>query len=194
MLCEGLSGRTEAETVAQRLIDALTEPMARAGGITMTVSIGVAFAEPGVTAAELLRNADAAMYLAKTGGRDRFALFTPDLVEQATERLDLEHQLREAMRTEALFLDYQPVRRLSDGAIAVVREPGPLAAPDPRAAAAGRLPAHRRGQRPDARARPLRAPPRLRGRRRVGHQARRPERQRQRVGPPRRPRPAARAW
>ncbi len=117
VLCEGLSGRTEAETVAQRLIDALTEPMARAGGITMTVSIGVAFAEPGVTAAELLRNADAAMYLAKTGGRDRFALFTPDLVEQATERLDLEHQLRDAMRSGALFLDYQPVRRLSDGTI-----------------------------------------------------------------------------
>ena len=118
VLCEGLSGRTEAETVAQRLIDALTEPMSRAGDITMTVSIGVAFAEPGVTPAELLRNADAAMYLAKTGGRDRFALFTPDLVEQATERLDLEHQLRDAMRSGALFLDYQPVRRLSDGVIA----------------------------------------------------------------------------
>jgi diguanylate cyclase (GGDEF)-like protein/PAS domain S-box-containing protein len=117
ILCEGLSGRTEVENVAQRLIDALTEPMSRAGGITMTVSIGVAFAEPGITAAELLRNADAAMYLAKTSGRDRYALFTPHLVEQATERLDLEHQLRQAMRTEALFLDYQPVRRLSDGAV-----------------------------------------------------------------------------
>jgi diguanylate cyclase (GGDEF)-like protein/PAS domain S-box-containing protein len=118
VLCEGLSGRSEAEAVAQRLIDALTEPMTRAGGITMTVSIGVAFAEPGVTAPELLRNADAAMYLAKTDGRDLFALFTPDLVEQATERLDLEHQLRDAMRSGALFLDYQPVRRLADGAIA----------------------------------------------------------------------------
>lgn len=117
VLCEGLTGRTEAETVAQRLTDALTEPMARAGGITMTVSIGVAFAEPGMTGAELLRNADAAMHLAKTSGRDRFALFTPHLVEQATERLDLEHQLREGMRTEALFLDYQPVRRLSDGGV-----------------------------------------------------------------------------
>ena len=100
VLCEGLSGRTEAENVAQRLIDALTEPMARAGGITMTRQHrgGLRRARR-VTAAELLRNADAAMYLAKTGGRDRYALFTPDLVEQATERLDLEHQLREAMRT-----------------------------------------------------------------------------------------------
>jgi diguanylate cyclase (GGDEF)-like protein/PAS domain S-box-containing protein len=117
VLRQGLSSRSEAESVAQRLIDALTEPMARAGGVTMTVSIGVAFAGPGVTGADLLRNADAAMYLAKANGRDRYALFTPHLVEQATERLDLEHQLREAMRTEALFLDYQPVRRLGDGAV-----------------------------------------------------------------------------
>ena len=117
VLCEGLTGRTEAEKVAQRLIDALTEPMARAGDVTMTVSIGVAFAEPGMTAADLLRNADAAMYLAKSNGRDRLALFTPHLIEKATERLDLEHQLREAMRTEALFLDFQPVRRLQDGAV-----------------------------------------------------------------------------
>ena len=117
VLCDGLTSRAEAETVAQRLIDALTEPMARAGGITMTVSIGVAFAEPDMTGADLLRNADAAMYLAKSGGRDRYALFTPSLIEQATERLDLEHQLREAMRSEALFLHYQPVRRLADGAV-----------------------------------------------------------------------------
>jgi len=117
VLCEGLAGRADVERVAQRLIDALTEPMTRAGGITMTVSIGVAFAEQGITAAELLRNADAAMYVAKTGGRDRYALFTPHLVERATERLDLEHQLRDAMRSNALFLDYQPVKRLSDGKI-----------------------------------------------------------------------------
>jgi diguanylate cyclase (GGDEF)-like protein/PAS domain S-box-containing protein len=117
VLCQHLASRQEAEMVAQRLIDALTEPMSRAGDVTMTISIGVAFAEPGVTGAELLRNADAAMYLAKSSGRDRYALFTPQLVEQATERLDLEHQLREAMRTEALFLDYQPVRRLDDESV-----------------------------------------------------------------------------
>ena len=117
VLCEGLSTRAEAEHVAQRLIDGLTEPMSRAGDVTMTVSIGVAFAEPGMSSADLLRNADAALYLAKSRGRDRFALFTPELVEAATERLDLEHQLREAIRTEALFLHYQPVRRLTDGAV-----------------------------------------------------------------------------
>jgi diguanylate cyclase (GGDEF)-like protein/PAS domain S-box-containing protein len=115
VLCHQLSSTVEAERVAQRLIDMVTQPMIRAGGITMTVSIGIAFATPGINAADLLRNADAAMYKAKSEGRDRYALFSPDLITQATERLDMEHELREAIRTQALYLDYQPVLRLTDG-------------------------------------------------------------------------------
>ena len=117
VLCTQLSSTVEAERVAQRLIDMLTQPMVRASGLTMTVSIGIAFASPGVTAADLLRNADAAMYKAKAAGRDRYALFTPDLIQQATERLDMEHELREAIRSQALYLDYQPVQRLADGKV-----------------------------------------------------------------------------
>ena len=115
VLCHQLTSTIEAERVAQRLIDMLTQPMSRAGGITMTVSIGIAFATPGLNAADLLRNADAAMYKAKSEGRDRYALFTPDLITRATERLDMEHELREAIRAQALYLDYQPVLRLTDG-------------------------------------------------------------------------------
>jgi len=115
VLCSQLGSKVEAERVAQRLIDMLTQPMRDAGGVTMTVSIGIAFATPGLTAADLLRNADAAMYKAKGAGRDRYALFSPELLDQATERLDTEHELREAIRSQALYLDYQPVRRLSDG-------------------------------------------------------------------------------
>jgi EAL domain-containing protein (putative c-di-GMP-specific phosphodiesterase class I) len=81
------------------------------------VSVGIALSEPGVTAADLLRNADAALYRAKESGRDRHALFAPELIERATRRLGLEHELREAIRSGALYLDYQPVRRLRDGGI-----------------------------------------------------------------------------
>ena len=118
VLCEALPSRAHAEQVAQRLIDEITKPMTRAHHVTMTVSVGIALSEPGITAAELLRNADAALYRAKEDGRDRHALFMPELIERATRRLGLEHELREAMRTEALFLDYQPVRRLGDGSVA----------------------------------------------------------------------------
>jgi diguanylate cyclase (GGDEF)-like protein/PAS domain S-box-containing protein len=118
VLCEALPSREHAAQLAQRLIDEITQPMGRAHGVTMTVSVGIALSEPGITAAEMLRNADAALYRAKEDGRDRHALFVPELIEQATRRLGLEHDLREAMRTEALFLDYQPVRRLRDGSVA----------------------------------------------------------------------------
>ena len=134
----------------------------------MTVSVGIALSEPGITAAELLRNADAALYRAKEDGRDRHALFMPELIERATRRLGLEHELREAMRTEALFLDYQPVRRLGDGTRGRLRGAGPLAAPGARGARPGRLPADGRGHRPGARDRPLRAAARLRRRHRAG--------------------------
>ena len=118
VLCEALPDREHAEQVAQRLIDDLTLPMVRAQGVSMTVSIGIALSEPGITAADLLRNADAALYRAKADGRDRHALFAPELIEQAARRLGIEHELREAMREESLFLHYQPVRRLHDGSVA----------------------------------------------------------------------------
>ncbi len=118
VLCHAVPSREHAERLAQRLIDDVTRPMQNALDVTMTASIGIALADPGMTAAELLRNADAALYRAKEGGRDRHALFVPELIERATRRLGLEHELREAMRAEALFLDYQPVRRLRDGSIA----------------------------------------------------------------------------
>jgi diguanylate cyclase (GGDEF)-like protein/PAS domain S-box-containing protein len=118
VLCDALPSRAHAEQVAQRLIDEITRPMQTAHDVTMTVSVGIAISEPGVTAPELLRNADAALYRAKENGRDRHALFDPELIERATRRLGLEHELREAMREGLLFLDYQPVRRLGDGSIA----------------------------------------------------------------------------
>ena len=78
------------------------------------------------------------MYLAKTSGRDRYALFTPHLVQQATERLDLEQP---APRGDALrgVVPGLPAGASALGRCrALVREPGPLAAPHTRAARSGR--------------------------------------------------------
>ena len=82
VLCHAVPSREHAERLAQRLIDDVTRPMQNALDVTMTASIGIALADPGMTAAELLRNADAALYRAKEGGRDRHALFVPELIER----------------------------------------------------------------------------------------------------------------
>ena len=50
VLCEALPSRAHAEQVAQRLIDEITQPMQQAAGVTMTVSVGIALSEPGISA------------------------------------------------------------------------------------------------------------------------------------------------
>lgn len=92
IVLEDVTGESEIEEVARRVIDALTEPVvleegtARTGtSIGLVVSPGVARA--GVRTVEtLIRDADAAMYAAKEAGRARFAWFTPDMRDRPRER------------------------------------------------------------------------------------------------------------
>ncbi|MDH5666083.1 MAG: GGDEF domain-containing phosphodiesterase, partial [Nitrosopumilus sp.] len=56
----------------------------------------------------LLRNADAAMYMAKAAGRNAYHFFTPEINEQAQRRLELESYLRHAIEKDELYLEYQP--------------------------------------------------------------------------------------
>jgi diguanylate cyclase (GGDEF)-like protein len=75
----------------------------------VTSSIGVAiFPEQGNSAEEILRHADAAMYQAKSGGRNDIAFYLPSLQLQADQRLELEKDLRKALENHHLKLYYQP--------------------------------------------------------------------------------------
>jgi len=65
--------------------------------------------------AELLRNADAAMYIAKARGKACYALFTPDMHAQALQRLDLEAELAQALENGEFVQYYQPIVDLSSG-------------------------------------------------------------------------------
>ena len=66
-----------AVAVAQKVRDAVAEPLpVEAEQVSITLSIGVALATPGIEAYRLLRNADAALYEAKNSGRDRIAVFS----------------------------------------------------------------------------------------------------------------------
>lgn len=106
----------EVLLVADKLIRALNEPMDFAGHIlTATPSIGIALApEHGNQAGELLRHADAAMYVAKREGRNQYALYRPELNEQLLHRVKLANLLRRALAQHELSLALQPKIRLSD--------------------------------------------------------------------------------
>jgi diguanylate cyclase (GGDEF)-like protein len=112
--------RAGIEDAARRLSDALSETLVLDGrDIFVTASIGIAFLdECYATTDEILRDADTAMYAAKTsGGRARFAVFDTTMREDVSRRLTLSVQLRRALEREQFHLVYQPVVSLASGSI-----------------------------------------------------------------------------
>ncbi len=109
----------EAVNVADRVIRSLSEPMRIAGKELYTsASIGIALSHARYrNPEELLRDADVAMYRAKAAGRQRFALFDEGLHEDALRQLELEGDLRRAVQRAEFEPYYQPIVRLSDGAV-----------------------------------------------------------------------------
>ena len=78
--------------------------------ITIGTSIGIAFApEHGADDETLLKKADLALYAAKSGGRNDFRIFRPELTEAADMQRSTEHELREAISRNEFELHYQPI-------------------------------------------------------------------------------------
>ncbi len=119
ILLHQLHLRTDAEHVAERVIIALAEPfLIGARDVQIGVSVGIAYGGiQGKTPADAIREADTAMYYAKTGGRGRYCVFDPEMLAGATAKLALEDDLRQAIRSHEFFLVYQPIVRLSSGRI-----------------------------------------------------------------------------
>jgi len=110
LLLEGVQGQADAVRVAERLLAALEQPLSAVGQERhVRASIGIALGLGDESADELLRNADAALYMAKGRGKGCFAVFTPDMHAKALERLDLEAHLDLALERGELILDYQPI-------------------------------------------------------------------------------------
>lgn len=95
---------------AEKLSEALIEPFSVEGQVfSVSVSIGISvFPKDGDTADKLIRNADAAMYLAKERGRSNFQFFTPSLHKSAHEALSMESGIRLAIKQSEFVLHYQP--------------------------------------------------------------------------------------
>lgn len=108
----------QGEKLAQRIVDRLGDPIELGGQyITPHASIGLAQtcgAEP-VTPEELLRNADLAMYAAKTAGKARWRSFQTDMHRTLIARVQLEADLHVALETGQFILEYQPIYDLATG-------------------------------------------------------------------------------
>jgi diguanylate cyclase (GGDEF)-like protein len=109
-LLEDLIDPVQAETIAERLLEAFTEPFWVSGeAVHISASIGLTIATPDATADDMLRDADTAMYAAKDAGRGRVASFSQDLHDRAVQILRLESELRTALAGDELLLAYQPL-------------------------------------------------------------------------------------
>jgi diguanylate cyclase len=108
-LC-GLANRAEARTAAQRVLETVNQP-ARINGMTLTPSgsLGLAFGQDGDSAADLLRNADLAMYEAKRQGGGRVAEFESSMHTETLRRTELEAELRVALDERQFVVYYQPI-------------------------------------------------------------------------------------
>ncbi|MGC8114097.1 bifunctional diguanylate cyclase/phosphodiesterase [Metapseudomonas otitidis] len=109
----------EAQHLAERLLACFTAPFeTQDHEFFISASIGISrFPEHGSDTATLVKNADAAMYQAKSKGRNRVELYTRDLTFQATERMALENELRRALERNELCLYYQPKLCLHSGCL-----------------------------------------------------------------------------
>jgi diguanylate cyclase (GGDEF)-like protein/PAS domain S-box-containing protein len=111
LLWNGLKSAEDAAALAQRVLSILGRPFSIEGrALNVDASIGVAiYPGDGRDFAELLRNADSAMYHAKESGRGTFRFFTPALTARSAERLRLENELRSALAKSELILNWHPV-------------------------------------------------------------------------------------
>ncbi len=119
-----------SRAIAKRIQRALTRLYNVMGyELHITPSIGIAiFPEQGDSADEILRHTDAAMYQAKSSGRNNIAFYLPSLQMQADNRLELEKELRKALEAGQLEVYYQPqINHLGEivGMEALTRWPHP---------------------------------------------------------------------
>jgi len=118
LVLEGLPDDAEALAVAGRVRAALATPFVVAGQrLAVRASVGVAVSDGSARGADLIRDADTAMYRAKDGGGGTHALFDDALREEAAYRLAVHRELRDAVAGDQLRLHLQPIVAVADGAV-----------------------------------------------------------------------------
>jgi diguanylate cyclase (GGDEF)-like protein/PAS domain S-box-containing protein len=123
VLLEDVAGPQGVADMADRIVAAFALPVHVQGkDIVIPASVGIALAGPSVDedtvdADELVRNADAAMYICKRDGKGGYRVFEPAMHESVLERLELRAELQRAIETQQFELYFQPLVRLDTGAV-----------------------------------------------------------------------------
>ncbi len=127
VLVENSQQATQAAELAQSILDGLREPfLPDRQPLFLTASIGISiFPNDALSAEQLLRNADTALFQAKRQGREGYALYTEELTAHAQRRMELTGELRRAIVQHELRVFYQPIHNLRtrriEGVEALVR-------------------------------------------------------------------------
>ncbi len=117
ILLDGLSDGQQANAIAFRIQEKLSAPFQIGGREVFTsVSIGIAFGRADyANPDDIMRDADTAMYHAKSRGKARHEVFDADMHARVRDRLDLEGDLRHAVSTKDFEIHYQPIVSLASG-------------------------------------------------------------------------------
>lgn len=113
IVCENMTGEN-LERLVKRILASGEDPFVLGGQeVFVTMSVGIMLANGDEDAGSVLRNADTAMYQAKTDGRGQAIMFREDMRQTASSRLDFESQLRRALDKNELRVYYQPIVDIS---------------------------------------------------------------------------------
>ena len=119
VLLDQIPSVSVAEQVAQRIIDAICEPITLESGreIFPTASVGISYVDSTCdrNVDDVLREADTAMYDAKSSGKSQYRLFATEMYQQANQRLEIESELCRALERNEIYLEYQPIVELESG-------------------------------------------------------------------------------
>ncbi|RRV09304.1 phosphodiesterase [Pseudomonas sp. v388] len=115
LLVKNCQQAVQAAALAQRMVDAFRKPFLLDGHqLFITASIGISlFPGDAQSALQLLRNADSALFKAKSDGREGYALYTEELTAHAQQRVELASELRRAIDQQELRVFYQPIHDLN---------------------------------------------------------------------------------
>ncbi|HEY5544530.1 MAG TPA: EAL domain-containing protein, partial [Gemmatimonadaceae bacterium] len=118
VLLDDVDGMSDVIVVAERISVAVSAPFHLNGrDVFVGVSIGIASMEMGDSPDDVLRNADLAMYFAKSRRKGDFAVYEPSMHDQMMEHLELEVDLRAAVERNEFEIEYQPIVNLITGEV-----------------------------------------------------------------------------